>query len=85
MRKQGITITPDSKPKLKLPSGSLWTRIEVPLVLKSTLKAFYILLVVCDFLTSKVKLQYTGPEAVLQCLDNGRKWAKAINSCEDIL
>ena len=82
---QGITITPDSEPKLKLPSGSLWTRSEVLLVLNSTLKALCVPLVVCDFLTSKLKLQYTGPESVLQCLDHGRKWAKAINNCEEIL
>ena len=84
LRKRGITVTPDSEPRLKLPSGSLWTRSEVLLVLNSTLKASYVPLVVCDFLTSHLKLQYTGPESVLQCLDNGRKWAKAINNCEDI-
>ena len=48
-------------------------------MLNSTLKASYIPLVVCDFLTSNLKLQYTGPESVLKCLDNGRQWAHAIN------
>ena len=41
-------------------------------------------MVVCDFLTSNLKLQCTGPKAVLSCLDNGRKWARAINNCEEI-
>ena len=84
LRKRGITVTPDSEPTLKLPSGSLWTRSEVLLVLNSTLKASYVPLVVCDYLTSNLKLQYTGSQSVLQCLDNGRQWAKAINNCEDI-
>ena len=85
LMQRGVTITPDSELKVKLPSGSLWTRIEVLLVLNSTLKASYTPLAVCDFLTSDIKLQYTGPESVLQCLDNGSQWGKAINNCEDIL
>ena len=84
LRKRGVTVTPDTEPRLKLPTGSLWTRREVLQVLNSTLKASYIPLVVCDFLTSNLKLQYTAPESVLSCLDNGRKWARAINDCEDI-
>ena len=44
-------------------------------MLNSTLKASYI----CGFLTANLKLQYTGPESVLKCLDNGREWAQAIN------
>ena len=62
---RGVTITPDSEPRLKLPAGSPWTRREALLVLNSTLKASYIPMVVCDFLTSNIKLQYTGPESVL--------------------
>ena len=80
-----MTVTPDTTPKLKLPSGSPWTRREVLRLLNSTLKASYIPLAVCDFLTSNLKLQYTAPESVLSCLDNGRKWARAINDCENIL
>ena len=79
-----MTITPDTEPRLKLPAGSLWTRKEVLLVLNSTLKASYIPVDVCDFLTANLWLQYTGPESVLKCLDNGRKWTQAINNCEEI-
>ena len=85
LRQRGVTVTPDTEPKLKLPSGSLWTRREVLLVLNSTLKASYIPLVVCDFLTSNLKLQYTAPELVLSCLESCRKWARAINDCDGIL
>ena len=53
-------------------------------MLNSTLKASYIPLVVCDFLTATLRLQYTGCESVLKILDNGRKWAQAINNCEVI-
>ena len=65
---RGVTITPDSEPRLKLPPGSLWTRKGVLLVLNSTLKASYTPLVVCDFLTLNITLQYTGPESVLRSL-----------------
>ena len=50
-----------------------------------TLKDSYIPLVVRDFLTSNIKLRYTGPESVLKCLGNGRQWAKAINNCKEII
>ena len=79
-----MTITLDTEPRLKLPVGSLWTRKEVLLVLNSTLKASYIPLVVRDFLTANLRLQYTCCELVLKCLENGRKWAQAINNCEAI-
>ena len=85
LRQRGVTITPDTEPRLTLPAGSLWTRKEVLLVLNITLKASYIPLVVCDFLTANLRLRYTGPESVLKCLDNGRQWARAINNCEEIL
>ena len=80
-----MTVTPDTQPRLKLPAGSLWTRREVLPVLDSTLKASYIPLVVCAFLTSNLKLQYTSPAPMLKCLDNGRQWEKMINNCEEIL
>ena len=80
-----MAITPDTELRLKLPAGSLWTISEVLLVLNSTLKASYIAVVLCDFLILHLKLQYTGPESVVNCLDNSKQGARAINNCEDIL
>ena len=85
LRGRSITLHLDSDPVVRLPTGSLWTVIDVKQVFRKTLVVSYIPLCVCDFLLDKLRVIRLEPPPVGSGLDNGRSWARRINNVEVII
>ena len=85
LRSRGIAITPESDPVVRLPAGSNWNTMDVKMVLRTTLKASYIPLCVCDFILEHLRVIRQVPPSVGRMIDNCMSWTGRINASEPVL
>ena len=85
LRACGIALTPESGLVVRLPAGAYWNKIDVTMVLRKTLQAFYIPLCVCDCILQNRCVIQQVPSSVDKELDTCRVWTGRINNSEPTL
>ena len=79
LRQRGVTLTPDSRPVIKLPASAAGTKREVIAALRQLLRASFIPLCICDFVLTNVRVVRELPSSLGSELANHKSWIAKMN------